>query len=137
MKPFNLERAIAGDPIVTRDGRPAQILAHDLSRRSLHPYFADKMIVAVGSGDTADPFLMYDLRGFMPTTGKPESSFDLFMTEPAPTVKYVNISSSDALGSIPGKLAMVFDTEALAKEHADIPIPGVTVEHLAVPITLP
>ncbi len=28
MKPFSLERAIAGDPIQTRDGRPAKFIAH-------------------------------------------------------------------------------------------------------------
>ena len=29
MKPFNLEQAKAGKPVVTRDGRPARILAFD------------------------------------------------------------------------------------------------------------
>lgn len=28
MKPFNLQRAIAGDPIMTRDGRKVKLIAH-------------------------------------------------------------------------------------------------------------
>lgn len=29
LKPFNLERALAGDPVVTRDGRPVKIAGHN------------------------------------------------------------------------------------------------------------
>ena len=29
MKPFNLERALAGDPVVTRDGRPLKIAGYN------------------------------------------------------------------------------------------------------------
>ena len=29
MKPFNLERALAGDPVVTRDGRPVKIAGYN------------------------------------------------------------------------------------------------------------
>jgi hypothetical protein len=30
MKPFNLERALAGEPVVTRDGRPVKIAGYNL-----------------------------------------------------------------------------------------------------------
>jgi ribosomal protein S16 len=29
MKPFNLERALAGDPVVTRDGRPVKVAGYN------------------------------------------------------------------------------------------------------------
>ena len=29
MKPFDLKRALAGDPVVTRDGRKIEFVAHD------------------------------------------------------------------------------------------------------------
>lgn len=38
MKPFNLEKAMAGDPVCMRDGRPVKILDFDFDGKILYKY---------------------------------------------------------------------------------------------------
>lgn len=70
MKPFNLELAKAGKPIVTRDGRDAQFIAH-----VPEAYMDERVVVLLGQ--TIE--LVSEDGMFHPTSGP--SSIDLFMKE--------------------------------------------------------
>jgi len=68
MKPFNLEEAKAGKPVVTRDGRPVRILAFDRK--------GDYCIVAIVSCWGSDEVIGYRESGKSATIN---SEYDLFM----------------------------------------------------------
>jgi len=79
MKPFSLERAKAGDPIQTRNGRKAKFITHVTGLKS-----ENRLIVAVGERDALTSYFE-DGRFY----SDQEGSLDLFMAPKTRTV-YVN-----------------------------------------------
>ena len=68
MKPFDLEKALAGEPVVTRDGRPVTQVTKFDAPNDPNP------VVAVIDGDTQS----FTLTGAYFGQGK-ENEYDLFM----------------------------------------------------------
>lgn len=66
MKPFNLERAIAGDPVMTRDGREVRFIAYAPQLRS-----HSRVLVSIG-----DLLLPVSELGLW---GEVRNKYDLFM----------------------------------------------------------
>jgi hypothetical protein len=73
MKPFNLERALAGEPVVTRDGRPVKIAGYNKDATKTH---------ALLGWDDVNDSMTWDLSGKFNPNVEAFSSLDLFM---APT----------------------------------------------------
>lgn len=92
MKPFDLEKALSGEPVVTRDGRPVKIAGYNpdaIKSDKLSTWIHGKAVHFYEDG-------MWDTR---------ESDYDLFMVEP-PKVKkegWINIYE-DNPGRFPGKI---------------------------------
>lgn len=95
LKPFDLEAAKRGDPIVTRDGRKVQ---------EFHHFAARKDCGAIVDGD----LVILDERG-RAKQGDLTSSYDLFMS--ITRLAYVNLYESGA--------AFHFSDEATARRCAD------------------
>jgi hypothetical protein len=83
LKPFNLERALAGDPVVTREGRKVRIMCFDRKTNNSHKIVA---LVENNSFETCETF---DENGKY-TQLDEESTFDLFMV-PKSQKYYVSI----------------------------------------------
>lgn len=84
MKPFDIERAKAGDPVVTRDGRKVRILCYDKKDDS-YP------IVALIENEAEDEFTeSFTLEGKYWDKKTEEESEDLFMA-PIKKTMYVNL----------------------------------------------
>jgi len=82
MKPFDLEAAKRGDPVICRNGDKARIICFDA-------IFEEPMIVLLMEEDEKEQLFTYNLNGKFDLNEK-ESSFDLFML--AETKKYfINI----------------------------------------------
>jgi hypothetical protein len=96
MKPFDLEAAKAGKPIVTRDGRKARLLAHVPEARQGY-----RVVAFIAGDDSAGAF--YEDGTYIQSE---ECRSDLFMDGESRTV-YVNV--------FPGGHADWFDTEAEAR----------------------
>lgn len=75
MKPFNLEKALAGDPVVTRCGEPV----HDLHYLE-HSRMSQKLVAVVNG----TPFYANDDGTYQ--LGRKESQYDLFMAPVKRTV---------------------------------------------------
>lgn len=75
MKPFNLEKALTGEPVVTRDGRPVYDLHH------LEHSNNAKRLITVIDGTT---FFFYGDGIYC--VGREESQYDLFMAPVKRTV---------------------------------------------------
>lgn len=102
MKPFNLERALAGDPVVTRDGIPVTDIQY-LEGIGSHPYkvFAD---------------IDGEIQTFTETGAfvlGAESPLDLFMA-PVKVEKWIVITESS--GGEVWAHGSLFPTEAAARE---------------------
>lgn len=80
MKPFNLEAAKAGAPIVTRDGRPAKFIAHEAEA---HP--SQRLLVLIDG----DVIVRFD-NGMNARSPAVASDYDLFMAPVKRTV-WVNL----------------------------------------------
>lgn len=80
-KPFDLEKAKAGNPVVTRDGRKVRILCTDLKHNI-------PIIAAIDEGDGTESVLPYTKNGEY--CFYDESEHDLFMA-PVKKTYYVNI----------------------------------------------
>lgn len=110
MKPFNLEAALRGEPVITRDGRPVEQIFHVTKAKNIQ-----RPLVVVIEGRIRS----YSLDGTRTLRSpyanqKPQSTSDLFMTA---VVKdyYLNIYRTTALltkGYDAGKLYGTID-EAL------------------------
>ncbi|MET3232230.1 UNVERIFIED_ORG: hypothetical protein ABIC54_004435 [Burkholderia sp. 1263] len=124
MKPFDLKKAIAGDPLVTRDGRSARLIGHA-------PEFEEssRVIVAIEGVDSARQH--YESGAY---TRDAEHGSDLFMAPKKRTV-WVNVYET-RLNTIRnhGNCAAVFDTEEGARSNADGN--GIRVTAIAVPIEI-
>jgi hypothetical protein len=108
MKPFDLEAAKRGEPIVTRDGRKVIHFHHietDTSRLCC--------VVQVEGQAGA---------GWVPKNGRYDDAVDgvddLFMA-PKMVTKYLNVYDSRAHGSYDGQSSFLFDNEEAAKDNAD------------------
>ena len=69
MHKFDLQRALAGEPLITRGGLPAGNFRENKQKNLWHPYLAD-----VGDGD----FWFYEANGTAPGAGYGDE-LDLFM----------------------------------------------------------
>jgi len=106
MKEFDLEKALAGAKVVTRDGREVT---------QLHKFrLNNKKEVIVGVVDAAEPFInpiTFDLNGCLLMAYGRESPVDLFMA-PVKCTGWINI--------YPGRTAgFIFETEKEAREITD------------------
>ena len=86
MKPFNIEKALAGDPVITRDG--TKVLSIAYCKGALNPVIA--LILGNEYVTTHDPDGEYLNRG-------KEHKFDLFM---APKIRKVKVFLIRHLGNI-------------------------------------
>ena len=103
MKPFNLEQAKAGKPLVTRDGRKARYLG------VLEAALRLPLIAAVSNASGSEQAVMFTIDGNYCLDRPLEHCNDLFM-EPEVVTKWINVFVT----SIEGKYysdTRVFDTE--------------------------
>lgn len=106
MKPFSLEQAKAGAPLVTRDGREAVFIAHAPEARK-----SDRIVFRVGERI----YTSYE-SGAYDSVGGPDFDLDLFM---APVKRKVWIGlQGPAEPGYPGFLGWVYASEAAAREAA-------------------
>lgn len=107
MKQFNLERALAGDPVVTRDGRKVKIAGENAKAP------AHSSVV----GWVEDPDGGYFAQKWYSTgTNEDYEGQDLFMATKQYS-GYINIYRSVVTG-VPATGGTVYETEAAAREHA-------------------
>ncbi len=103
LKPFNLERALAGDPVVTRDGRPVtQIAKFDIK----HPY---PVVITIG-GDISHYTI--DGRFFEGS----ESCGDLFMAQKQVT-KWINLIRGKVTEQVRFDSCYLYDSEEAARQE--------------------
>lgn len=122
-KPFDLQAAIRGEPIVTRDGRPARFVAH-VPEATPYP------VIAMVSGYTSVTSHTKDGEEYKDSN---ESDDDLFMSVRTRTV-YYNLYSSDTPG-LPSPCYR-HNTEENAREAAGRGNGSVLVA-AAVPVEIP
>jgi hypothetical protein len=101
MKPFDLEAAKRGDPIVTRDGRPAKFIAHVPEANACY------QVVALFSGLIST----YAASGHVYSEKNPYD-VDLFMAPRKRTV-WVNVYPPEARN-----FGGSYETEAIANNYA-------------------
>jgi hypothetical protein len=121
VKPFDLEAAMRGEPLVTRSGVSARFIAHVPEAGA--PYRVLALIAGRGV-----PSTHYDDGRLAVNT----SVADLFMAKKKRIV-YVNIYNVRLI-SYPANEAASFDSEALARENAHRNSPGLLAT--AVPIEI-
>lgn len=107
MKPFDLEKALAGEPVVTRCGVPVTDLAYLKSRKSVFN------LAAVTNGGV----YFYTKDGRYPTGVDPHPD-DLCMAPKVRTV-YVNLFTTPGVNFKQSTMSASFDTIEQAKEHAE------------------
>lgn len=102
MKPFNLEEALAGKPVATRDGRKITAIYHFTESKSIF-----SVVAHIEKSYSVDLFTV---------NGKWEegldNQIDLFMAEPE---RWVNIYYSKAQDDV--WASDFFQSEQIAKEH--------------------
>ncbi|HDR9003039.1 TPA: hypothetical protein QDA99_006598 [Burkholderia vietnamiensis] len=109
MKPFDLEAAKRGEPIVTRDGRSVVFVAHD-------PSFTETHRVIVRVEGTGSPRCYLESGAYYKGD---TNDLDLFMAPRKRTV-YVNVyDQANPLGESQGNFAVWHESEAVARKHAD------------------
>jgi hypothetical protein len=101
MKPFDLEAAKRGEPIVTRDGRPAKFIAHVPEANACY------QVVALFSGLIST----HAVSGRVYPEKHPNDA-DLFMAPRKRTV-WVNVYPPEAR-----KFGGAYETEAIANNYA-------------------
>ena len=104
MKPFNLEKALAGEPVVTRDGNPVTQLI--------------KFEAIVEDGYLLYGVVNNKIRNFL-ESGKYDKTFeshslDLFMAEPE---RWVNVYFNERINKF--WKSTFYNSEKFAKEVAD------------------
>ncbi len=111
MKPFNLERALAGDRVVTRNGLEVIELQYFKKRER----FKVLALIEVEVGENGE-FKAYNDDGTF--CQKMNAHYDLFM---APKVKtyYVNLYRDDEL-MVTGKICFESEELCLAKRNLDL-----------------
>lgn len=101
MKPFDLEKAKAGHPLVTRDGRPAKFVAH------LPECHADSQVVALPAGNCSA--FSYSAAGRI-CLNDTECASDLFLATTKKTYWFAySINCSTASGE--RSTTSLFDTK--------------------------
>lgn len=101
MKPFDLEKALAGEPVVTIDGKKIMQLHYFPNIKSIF-----KVMAHIENGFGVDTFTI---------DGKysdDESIMDLFMAEPE---RWVNVYYSKAQDNV--WASQFYESESEAKEH--------------------
>ena len=105
MKPFDLQKALAGEPVVTRDGH--KVIDIHYFEKVTGPY----SIAAYVEGD--DEFQMFTKKGNFQSRGETHF-FDLFMDEPT---KWVNIYYNEHLNHV--TTGAIYETEEEAQKHSE------------------
>ena len=103
MKPFNLEEAKAGKPVVTRDGRPVSILTFDKK--------GDYCIVTLINYCRSDDVVVYRENG--KASADFDSEYDLFM-KAEKKEGWINIYAP-CRTSCPTTDAIIYETEEKAR----------------------
>lgn len=110
MKPFDLEKAKAGAPVQTRDGRPVRILCFD-RQSEMYPIVA---LISHGSCDEA--IENYTVKGQHSVCQPPPMpSLDLFMS-PVKREGWVNVYSMEDGNFFTGKF--LYETEERGRKGA-------------------
>jgi hypothetical protein len=104
MKPFDLKKALAGEPVVTRDGRPVKIAGYNEDAKE---YWHSLLGWADGV------FCTWNLCGSHYTTSGNRN--DLFMATTERVEWVVVYESNDG-----GRKALLCECEAVAKVFADV-----------------
>lgn len=107
MKPFNLEEAKAGTPVVTRDGLPVRIICWDAKICESTPILA-----LARSGKGHDIMIYTDLKG-----SACYPCHDLYMKTEKKT-GWVNVYYQHSKTSPQRECGDIFPTEEKAKAHA-------------------
>lgn len=94
-KPFNLEAAKAGKPVITRSGQPARIICFD--RKTTTPYKILALIEEEG-GET-ETYLTFTLDGKFQDNPSAVNSSDLFMA-PEEVTRYIHIFQNRQTGDL-------------------------------------
>lgn len=80
MRPFDLEKALVGEPVVLRGGRKAFVLC-DLKQRFKYPQSNKQLIGVVATGNNSDMFehtaRWYDTGEYLSDDGSCESDYDI------------------------------------------------------------
>jgi len=103
MKPFNLERALAGDPVVTRDGRPVKIAGYNEEAET--EYKICGWVDGEVEGWNVDGLLSESIK---------DADIDLFMSPNERKEWIVRCGVGDVV-----KYEGPFPTEEAAKDYAD------------------
>lgn len=117
-KPFSIEQAKAGKPVITRDGRPARIVCFD-RKQEAYPLFGF-------SGESEEYVYCWTLDGKYHGNG--ESPYDLFMAPEEKTV-WVNLWRKD------GRITTGEDTYKTKEAATDWILPPYPDHVGAFPIT--
>lgn len=108
MKPFNLEKAKAGEPVCTRDGRPARIICFD-RKDNRYP-----LVVLIDNYGSEDSYFLSKNGKFFGVT-KEKSENDLFMA-PITHEGWINLFHGDD-GTI--RLGNLYTSEQEAINNAN------------------
>lgn len=108
MKPFDLEKAIAGEKMVTRDGREVQEFAYFKTSRA--PYEPIRSVIG-------GCVFSHNIDGSYLGKGNEDCS-DLFMAPKKRTV-YVNIYDKAGESQVPGTRAFAFSNEEDARMNVN------------------
>jgi hypothetical protein len=93
MKPFNLERAIAGDPLISRCGHKVEFIAHDPTMD-----FGSRIVIKIYRANGPEWMLMSDAGRYW-SVG-PDTNQDVFMAPIEKTV-WVNVYPGLRTGNMP------------------------------------
>lgn len=93
MKPFNLERAIAGDPLITRIGEQVEFVAHDPKME------AGSRVIFKLFRETGPEWMLISESGRYWPVG-PNTNQDVFMA-PIKKTMWVNVYPGLSAGSMP------------------------------------
>lgn len=106
MKPFDLDKAKAGAPIITRSGRKVRLI--DTTRKTSTGY---PLVAAVTNTYGNEDIIYYTAKGRFCDDDDDEYGFDLFMA----SVKHegwINIYPNDSTG------AVIYPSRSLADDNA-------------------
>ena len=100
MKAFDLEKALAGEPVVTRDGRAVtQLHCFDVANDYLYPLY----------GVINGAIVQFRIHGKSEVA---ENPYDLFMAEPE---RWVNVYFNNQIGN--ACCGIIYPSEAKAKDN--------------------
>lgn len=115
MKPFDLEAAKRGEPVQTRDGRPARIICFDrVSSDGRYPL----VVAFFGCKPTHEDVSLYTPEGRYSEGCTREHPLDLVMA-PVEREGWVNIYGNKYVGAFVGQVIYDSEDEARKRRHTN------------------